>query len=369
MFFDPTSENHKRPAPITVGIGNSVKAVIELSKCFDFSLLGRYTIKIKFDTGTEGVVETTCHLTIVSSAVIFDRKHLAERTEFDHRHSDVGTIADIISKGGPEVPYAEPDRDARHVITVTSSVEKLNLGSSPLRIVYVNNSETDAWVLEKPDTCGKIVVYVSCNQWSDRFARNVTFAKVDRGTVKKFMIGAREQKMQIKPGLSYEFALDLYSMPFAWEPGVYEMWVYDNTEKVGSSKLKFRLEATADTVPLLTRMATLETDSKEPYENHRREIRRNFALNWLAKTFDDLKVNPITDRDNQAVLDAKMEQNRFFIDEFMAKWPTRKDSAEIKTLFQVLNSSIQTKPPSIVPPRAPAPEKPVKPPVAPEGVK
>ena len=86
-------------------------------------------------------------------------------------------------------------------------------------------------------------------------------------------------------------------------------------------------------------MAEKEPDSKNPLENHHQQMRYDFAVNWLIKTFPDLPLNPITDRDAQNVVDAKYEQNHRFIAEFREKWKTRKDTPEIKALFEKLNAA------------------------------
>ena len=343
--------------------GESLKQSIPLSRTFDLTSEGLYKIKVTYDDLRDGP-----RAQAQSSFVIVSRDEALRRESKVNRSRERRAEREQTFPGQPisvETPFIEPDKESPHVIALTSSIERFSLGSSPIRIAYANKSETDKWLTLKPDTAAKIDICVSNAGKTQMCRMNEVFSMVIRKNLSKIFVGPREQPVQIQPGTFFEFALDLYSIPMDWQPGVYELWIRDEKEKLGSNKLKFRLEADTNTVAILTRMAVQETDAKSAIENHNREIRRNFALNWLAKTFDDLKVNPITDRDNQAVLDAKMEQNRFFIDEFMAKWPTRKDSAEIKTLFQVLNSSVQTKPPSIVPAQPPASQKPVKPPTAP----
>ncbi|HLX61865.1 MAG TPA: hypothetical protein VKX17_11330 [Planctomycetota bacterium] len=344
QFFAAGDFVIRPPLPISIGAGQSVKETISLSSCFDLSLQGRYTVAVKFDSGTSGVIESTCNFTVITRAVAKERSDKVARSKARMLELDLSGMARQLEKGGVEIPFSEREKNVPHAINVTSGITKFALGSSPIQVSYANISETDAWVLKKPNTCGDILISVSCRQWNDRHMPNALFAKVNRKNVHKFLISARDEQMQIKPGTSHEFALDIYSMPMDWQPGVYELWIYDNGEKLFSNKIKFRLEANTNSIPLLTRMAMLETDSKDPYENHRREIKRDFALKWLSATFDDVMVNPITDRDNQQVYDAKMEQNIYFLNQFLDKWPERSKTRETEALFQVLNSDAKVKP-------------------------
>jgi len=176
----------------------------------------------------------------------------------------------------------------------------------------------------------------------------------------------------IAAGESRDFPLDIYTIPADWQPGEYEIWVHNDLEDLGSNKIRFRLEANADSVSHLLRMAEAESTSPDPLENHHIDIRREFAINWLRKNFPDLILNPITDLDTQEVVEAKYKQNHKFAGEFREKWKERKDSPETKMLFAALNSDVRTEAPGLTPPVVKpieaiknGPKPPVIPPVLP----
>ncbi len=379
------------PPPIFISPGETVKLSppLPLSRAFDLSVVGAYKIRVTYNSGGHS---TRCEADIsIISPEEFARRNangnnIRERNQM-RRDRNAATVK--------SVPFDEPDKNFPHAINVSSTVEKFSLGSSPIRIVYNNKSETDPWITPKPDTCARLIVYVTQGDMTDLYVLNQSFHMILRKDLSRIAVGPKDQLFQIKPGTTFEFPLDICTIPIDWKPGVYELWLRDDNAKLGSNKIKFRLEANEYSIPLLTKMASDEIDEKKAIQFHLREIRRNFALTWLAKNFS-LHVLPITDDDTTPVVEAKLAQNRNFINEFLQKWPTRKDSEETKSLFYLLNSNLPAKthpdptalwnqinpnknnpavkppaPPAPTPkvdpakPPAPPPEKPVKPPTAP----
>jgi len=227
------------------------------------------------------------------------------------------------------------------VIVLGLGANEFSLGSSPMQVEYKNLSEKE-WSIVRPDIAQETRVMV---QVVGKFGKeeelypNAIFDEVMReGNMRRIHLVPQQPKIVMGVNQSRKIPLDLYVLNFNWQPGEYQLWILNVAENLSSNRITFKLRATADTIGLLLDMAEKESDSKDVLEHHHQEMRQNFAINWLIKTFADLPLNPITDRDDQNVVNAKYEQNRRFIADFREKWKTRKDSPEIKELFQRLNA-------------------------------
>ncbi len=397
LIFSSHGRIHPNPPTfVSPNEPSKLDTPIPLSRAFDLSLEGYYKVRVKYSNSAhDKSAQCDCVFTVISLAEFNSRNvrgnKIRERNQIpkDRSATQVTTA-----------PFEVPDANSSHSINVISSTIKFSLGSSPIRVAYNNKSETDPWDISKPDTCARLMMYVSHNDSTDLYILNQSFHMILRKDLSRIAVGPKDQLFQIKPGTTFEFPLDLCTIPIDWQPGVYELWLRDDNAKLGSNKIKFRLEANEYSIPLLTKMASDEIDEKKAIQFHLREIRRNFALAWLAKNFD-LHVLPITDDDTTPVVEAKLAQNRHFIDEFLQKWPMQKDAPETKALFESLNRGVPIKSlpdptalwnqinpnnntPAVKPPAPPAPavpdkdaakppaptpaippEKPVKPPTAP----
>ena len=369
---------------------------IPLSRAFDLSMEGSYKVRVKYSNSAhDKSAQCDRDFSIISLEEFNSRNVRGNKIRERNQIRKDGNATQVTT-----APFEAPDNNSPHALNVISSPIKFSLGSSPIRVVYNNKSETDPWDVSKPDTCARLMVYVSHDDHTELYVLNQIFHMIHRKDLSRIAVGPKDQLFQIKPGTTFEFPLDIYTIPIDWQPGVYELWLRDDNAKLGSNKIKFRLEANEASIPILTKMASDEIDEKKAIQLHLREIRRNFALTWLAKNLD-LHVLPITDNDTTPVVEAKLAQNRHFIDEFLQKWPMQKDAPETKALFESLNRGVPinslpdptalwnqinpnknntaVKPPAPptsaapktepvkppAPPPAAPPEKPVKPPTAP----
>ncbi|HLX64275.1 MAG TPA: hypothetical protein VKX17_23585 [Planctomycetota bacterium] len=322
--------------PMVLNPGQSVEDRVPLWRIFDISMPGVYDVNLKYIYATRQSVECDIPLTIMTESALISRNQIQaikEKREAEQRQP-------LVPKG-KDVDYTAPPKDAPHSLTIKSSIDKFALGSSPVRVTYANNSSA-GWTLVMPEIVSSSIVHYSALRnpdKKDRYAPNAPyFGIVRRANMQKLLVASPQPKIELKPGESTEFALDIYSVPADWQPGEYELWIHNDAESIGSNKIKFKLDVNSDSVAYLLEMADKEPDSKDPLENHHQQMRYDFAVNWLIKTFPDLPLNPITDRDAQNVVDAKYEQNHHFIAEFREKWKTRKDTPEIKALFEKLNA-------------------------------
>jgi len=302
---------------------------INLNRLVDLSLAGKYTVQLEytFEQGNDSTKTDSLAFEIVDPADEDERPNrIPTETQNNETHTEV-----------PPVTI-----ESKHAIVVGTGAVSFRIGSSPIRVDY-KNSDTNEWVLVRPDISMGCIVHIRdkgmLRTHKTQFPNAIYDSTIRSGGMQTIHLVPQQPRTTIKPNDSRSFALDLCTLGYDWKPGEYELWIENTEEKINSNLISFKMEVNADTVGLLLDMASGLSDSKDVLENHHQQMRHDFAVNWLIKTFPDLPLNPITDRDAQNVVDAKYEQNARFIADFREKWKTRKDSPEIKKLFEVLNGA------------------------------
>jgi hypothetical protein len=333
---EQTVRNRFHPDDLAKGLSER-EVQIDIAKNFDVSVAGKYRLETKLAWQNGKVLEKSIEFEIISRQAIEKearRQEILTLLKAGKNPRDTEEIRKIRE-------YKAPNAENKLTVTLAFGTTKVSMGSSPVSLKYKNDSEAD-WTLLRPDVSDQLVICVREKGKPGTIAEyvpNASFQEIARlGQLQKYFIAPMRPMTNIKPRDFRTIPIDLYTLGFEWRPGDYEIWAESETERINSNLISFRLDVTRDTVGLLLNMADKEPDSKDVLENHHQQMRYDFAVNWLIKTFPELPLNPITDRDDQNVVNAKYEQNHRFIADFRAKWATRKDSPETKVLFEKLNS-------------------------------